>query len=114
MNNKITSIDVDKRESLKRNFENDYHLNKRNNFKIHCKGLRCEEYDDSPVNKESLSDEDTYNQCPGILTKRLEFKKLQSMPFQKKSLIKENLSIKGVVTTILRPMRTYFRLRSVY
>lgn len=65
MNDKTSFIDVNKRELLKRNFENNYHLNKRNNFKIHCKGLNCEEYDDIPDNKEAHFDEDTYNQCPG-------------------------------------------------
>lgn len=70
MNEKITTFGVDKRELLKRNFENNFHFNKRNNrennFKMHCKGLRCEEYDQIPLRNEPLFEEDTYNQCPGM------------------------------------------------
>lgn len=64
MNNEGPYIDVDKRQSLKQNFENSYHLNKRNNFKVPCKGVECENDDQNSV----LSEDDGYNYCPGTDT----------------------------------------------
>lgn len=65
MNDESPNIDVDKRQLLKRNFENNYHLNKRNNYNVHCKGVNCEESNQSPVSSEFISEDDSYNRCPG-------------------------------------------------
>lgn len=65
MNDDGPNIDVDKRQLLKQNFENSFHLHKRHNFKVPCTGMRCEEYDQVPVSRESLAEEDGYNHCPG-------------------------------------------------
>lgn len=65
MNDDSPNIDVDKRQLLKRNFENNYHLNKRNNYNVHCKGLNCEESDQIPMSNELISEDDSYNRCPG-------------------------------------------------
>lgn len=60
MNDDSPDIDLEKRKLLKRNFETGYRLNKRNNYKVPCKGLRCEEYD------QLFSEEKGYDHCPGI------------------------------------------------
>lgn len=74
MNDEDPDIDIDKRQLLKQNFENSYHLNKRHNFRLPCKGLRCEEYDQVPMSREFLSEEDSYNHCPGYNTADLRVK----------------------------------------
>lgn len=65
MTDRSSQIDVGKRQLLKQNFENNFHLKKRNNFKSHCNGLRCDEYDRIPMDKESTLEEDSYHDCPG-------------------------------------------------
>lgn len=55
MNDK--NIDVNKRQLLKQNFENNFHLRKRNN--IRCTGPGCDEYEQIPV-------DDQMDNCPGI------------------------------------------------
>lgn len=69
MNDDNPDIDFEKRKLLKRNFENSYHLNnKRNNFGVPCKGLRCEQYDQlQEVSNDLSSDEDGDDRCPGTL-----------------------------------------------
>ncbi|KAJ6625034.1 hypothetical protein Bhyg_16396 [Pseudolycoriella hygida] len=42
----INDESLDKRQFLKQNFENGYHLNKRNNYKVLCTGRRCERRDE--------------------------------------------------------------------
>lgn len=62
MNDESPTIDVNKRQLLKQNFENSFHLNKRNNGKM-CTGLGCGEYNQFDVDKQSNSEDD---KCPGM------------------------------------------------
>lgn len=67
INGEMPTIDVDKRELLRRNFENNYHLNKRNGYKVHCKGLSCDGYDRIPFKRGLTSEEENYNEFGGKL-----------------------------------------------
>lgn len=62
MNDQSVNIDVNKRHLLRQNFENNFHLNKRNNFKLPCTGFHCNGNDRALNSDDFLSNG---NNCPG-------------------------------------------------
>lgn len=65
MSDESSTINVEKRQFLKRNFDKNYNLNKRCGSKLQCNGFSCGGYDQNPLKDEAHMIEEFDQQLPG-------------------------------------------------